>query len=164
MNRDQETETPAASEWTEEEEKTGTLLNDEITGQLTVQRDSGRSVETKAILVAGAALTAAQFVAGRHNLNDVFSVLTFVLLAITAGLAYASLFTRRFYEAPDPLALYDKHKDSHPGLVAYDVALAKAATFERNREIYQFKAMLFAGSLIALGLAALAGAIARIIG
>jgi hypothetical protein len=164
MSGDQGTETPDASEWTEAEEKTGTLLNDEITKRLAVQRESGRSVETKAVLVAGAALTAAQFAAGRHHLNAVLGVLTFVLLAITGGLAYASLFSRRFHEAPEPRALYDKYKDSHPALVAYHVALAKTAIFEKNREVYKVKAMLFSGSLVALGLAATTGAIARIIG
>lgn len=164
MSGDQKTKTPDVSEWTEDDEKTGMLLNDEITKRLAVQRDSGRSVETKAILVAGAALTAAQFAAGRHDLNKVLVVLTFVFLVITAGLAYASLFNRRFFEAPEPRILYDKHKDSHPALVAYHVAVAKASTFEKNRDIYTVKARLFAGSLVCLALAATAGAIARIIG
>jgi hypothetical protein len=57
-----------AGGWSEDQEKTAKLLNEEITKRLDVQRESGRAVDTKAAVVAAAALAGTQLIAGQKHL------------------------------------------------------------------------------------------------
>jgi len=56
-------------EWSEDEEKTGRLLNEEFSKLLDVQRQAGAAVDTKAGIVAAAAVTGTQFLAAQKTLH-----------------------------------------------------------------------------------------------
>lgn len=151
------------SQWSEDEEKTGKLLNDEITKRLDVQRESGKAVDTKAAVVAAAALAGTQLIAGQKHLYVPAVVGAVILLVATVGLAYGALRARQFEEVPEPLALYDKYKDEPAPYTLFMLAISKAEAFEANRKLYKRKARLQQWSLWTLAGAALFGMAARIL-
>jgi hypothetical protein len=153
-----------ASDWSEDEEKTGRLLNQEISKRLDIQRQSGAAVDTKAGIVAAAALTAITFLAAQKNLHVSLWVVSLFMLAVTVILAYGCLRTRDFTEVPEPKPLYLDYRDFPVAYVLYNLAITKAEAFEFNRAIYKRKAVLQQLSLWTLAAAAVLGVAARLAG
>jgi len=154
----------SSSEWSDEEERAGKLLNDEFAKMLDIQRQAGSATDTKAGIVAAAALTGAQFLAGQKNLSLPLGASAFAVLALTAGLAYLSLRIRGFQEIPAPRSFYNKYRDAHPTSMLFQLAVAKRDAYEYNRAQYFHKAQLQNRSVIALAVAAALGAAARLAG
>jgi hypothetical protein len=153
-----------SDDWTEDEEKTGRLLNDEITKRLDIQRQSGAAVDTKAGIVAAAALAGTQFVVAQKHFNAPLLIATLIMLAATAVLAYGAIKARQFIEVPEPLPLYFLHKDSLSAPALFDLAITKAEAFESNRQVYKKKARLQQWSLWTLAAGAVLAAAARVVG
>jgi hypothetical protein len=151
-------------EWSEDEEKTGKLLNEEITKQLEIQRQAGTAVDTKAGIVAAAALAGTQFLAAQKQLYVPLFVAALVALGVSIGLAYGSLRIRQFVLVPEPRGLYFEYRDEPSARVLFELAIAKVEAYEDNRVIHERKANLQNWSLWALGIAALFGAIAKLVG
>lgn len=156
--------TTSAGGWSENQEKTAKLLNEEITKRLDVQRESGRGIDTKAAVVAAAALTGAQFIAAQKRLYVPALVGTLILLGATVLLAYGALRLRRFSEVPEPMALYAEYNEEPAPKALFDLAVTKAEAFESNRELYERKARRQEWSLWTLAGAALLGMAARLLG
>jgi hypothetical protein len=154
----------ATDGWSEDEEKTGWLLNEEITRRLDVQRQAGTAIDTKAAVVAAAALAGTQFIAVQPGLNVPLLVGALILLAATAGLAYGALRLRRFVEVPEPPEFYAQYKDAAAPKTLFDLAVTKAEAFESNRKLYKRKARLQEWSLWTLAGAALLAMAARLVG
>jgi hypothetical protein len=158
------TEQSAENEWSEEEEQTARLLNEEFTKRLDVQREAGTSVDTKASIVGAAGLTAVQFIATQKRFNVPLLISAIVALGATIGLSYSSLRLRNVHEVPEPRHTYFTYQDMSPARVLFELALAKVEAFERNRRTYARKAMLHDWSLWALIAAAILAVAARILG
>jgi hypothetical protein len=155
--------TDEAADWSEDE-KTGRLLNEEFSKLLDVQRQAGAGVDTKASVVAAAALAGTQFIAAQKHLYVPMLVATLLSLAVAIGLAYAALTVREFTEVPDPSELYFKHRDSHAAEILFELAVNKAEAFDENATIYKRKAGLQQRSLWVLVAAALFAVAARLLG
>jgi len=151
-------------EWSEDEEKTGRLLNEEFSKLLDVQRQAGTAVDTKAGIVAAAAVTGTQFLAAQKNLHVPLLVAALAALALAIGLAYTALRAREFVEVPNPRTFYFTYQDSVAAKVLFNLAINKVEAFEDNARIYQRKARFQDWSLWALVVAALLGAAARLVG
>jgi hypothetical protein len=152
------------SGWSEDQEKTAKILNEEITKRLEVQGDSGKAVDTKAAVVAAAALTGTQLLAAQKRLYVPALIGALVLLAATVVLAYGALRPREFQEVPEPAELYKEYNEEPAAKVLFDLAVTKAEAFETNRGQYIQKARLQQGSLWTLAAAALFGMAARLFG
>lgn len=132
---------PGASTLLVEEEKTGQILNEEITQRLAVQRESGRQVDTKAAVVAAAAVAIAQLVASQAQMPTALAIGTFSLLGGSLLLSYLCLRVRgEWKEAPEPLPFYRNYKDRSFLEVVFLVGAAKARAFDENRVLYRRKA------------------------
>lgn len=150
--------------WSKDQEKTAKLLNEEITKRLDVQRESGRAVDTKAAVVAAAALTGTQLIAGQKHLYVPAVIGAVILLVATVGLAYGALRLRRFIEVPEPDPFYAEYNEQPEAKILFDLAVTKAEVFESNRQLYRRKARLQEASLWTFAGAALFGMAARLMG
>ena len=153
-----------AGGWSEDQEKTAKLLNDEISKRLEVQRQSGNAIDTKAGVVAAAALAGTQLIADQKGLYVPAMIGALTLLVTTVGLAYGALRLRRFTEVPQPTAFYDDYNEEPATKALFDLAVTKAEAFETNHELYERKAELQEASLWTLAGAALFGMAARLLG
>jgi hypothetical protein len=133
------------AEWSQDEEKTGQLLNEEFSKLLDVQRQAGDAVDTKAGVVVVAALTGTQFIAAQEDLYVLLLVAALAALAAAVGLAYAALRTRDFMEVPNPRTFYFKYQDSVAAEVFFNLAINKVEAFEENAKMYDQKARFWTG-------------------
>jgi hypothetical protein len=154
---------PMADNGDSGKQETWRLLNEEFTKRLDVQRQSGSSVDTKTAAVVAASVAFAQFVVGRSDLHVAWKIAALGLFSVSGVLGYFAILPAKFKES-EPRFLYRLFR-TMPFTRALPYLIAvKVKAFECNRETYKRKATLHLISLACFLLAALAVAIARMIG
>jgi hypothetical protein len=128
------------------------LINTEIAGRLTRQVDAGKSIDTKAAVLAGFAVTAAQFVAGREA-QPVVVAFAFAAYLLAFGFAIAALRVGTYMDVPDPRELLDGYAMRSKAETLAELAAERVARFEENADKHDRKARRWQRGLAALTLA-----------
>lgn len=127
------------------------LINSEITGRLSRQIDSGSRLDTKAVVLAGFAATAAQFLAVRHP-QPLLAGFAFAAYGAAFALAAATFALRTYGDVPEPRGLLDGYVARPKEKTLGALAARRVAIFEENAKKHERKAKLWRWSLVCLSL------------
>lgn len=115
------------------------LILDELTARFTRQVDASKGIDTKAGVVAGFAVTAATFLAGRH-VQPLLAGVAYVGFAVAFFFAVVALRVTAYKDVPDAAALV-KYYARQPKLSALRaLAVERAKAIKKNEDKQEKKA------------------------
>lgn len=122
---------PMTPQQLEERAPTLELINAEITASIARQANSGRNLDTKAVLLIGYAGAAASFLATRHA-QSVLAAFAYAAYAaaVTAGIWAAAV--RVYQDVPEPRRLFTEYLARSRAETLAALAASRVDAFESN--------------------------------
>lgn len=135
MTTDRGTEQPAE----DGDSETLKLILDELTARFTRQIDASKGIDTKAGVVAGFAVTAATFLAGRH-VQPVLAGVAYAGFAVAFVFAVAALRVTTYKDVPDAAALVNEYARQPKLNALRDLVVERAKAIKHNGDKQEKKA------------------------
>src|SRR5260221_4935741 len=125
------------------------LISSEISPSLARQSDSGKTIDTKAVILVGYAVAAAAFLATRHA-QPVLAALAYIAYAAAGSFGIWAYAIRLYQDVPDPRKLFNGYLERPKAEALAALAATRVEAFEDNTPKYRRKAARWWISLASL--------------
>jgi hypothetical protein len=126
------------------------LILDELTARVTRQIDASKGIDTKAGIVAGFAVTAATFLAGRH-VQPVLAGIAYFGFAVAFVFGVAALAVTTYKDVPEARVLVNEYARAPKIKALSDLVVERTKVLEFNAKKQTTKAHRWWTAVVALG-------------